>query len=121
MKKITIEKYQELSARTNAKLGDTMDNLHMCLGMQTEAAEISDVFKKFIAYKKPIDWVNVQEELGDLMFYIVNMCNINGWDLRDILQTNIDKLKLRFPEKFSEEKAINRNLEAERKVLEQTK
>lgn len=119
MNKITIEEYQQLSQRTNAKLeNSTLDNLHMCLGLQTESAEISDVFKKHIAYGKDVDWVNVKEELGDLMFYVVNMCNINGWDLRDLLQTNIDKLRLRFPEEFSQEKATNRNLELERKILE---
>jgi hypothetical protein len=31
---------------------------------------------------------------------------------------NIEKLTLRYGEAFSEEKAINRNVEAERKVLE---
>ncbi len=119
MKKITIEEYQELSKRTNAKLETPlMDNIHMIIGMQTETAEISDVFKKHIAYGKEIDWVNIKEELGDLMFYVVNMCNNNSWDLRDILTTNIEKLQARFPEKFSAEKALNRDLETERKILE---
>ena len=117
-KKLTIEEYQKLSKRTNIDLGYDLNNLHMCLGMQTECAEISDVFKKYIAYKKEVDLINIKEELGDLMFYIANMCNINNWDLRDILETNIAKLKVRFPEKFTEENAINRNLEEERKQLE---
>lgn len=119
MSKISIEEYQELSKRTNAKLQSALlDNVHMILGMQTETAEISDVFKKSIAYGRDMDWVNVKEELGDLMFYVVNMCNINGWDLRDILETNIEKLKLRFPEKFEKDKALNRDLDKEREILE---
>ena len=81
-------------------------------------AEISDVFKKKLAYNKDIDWVNVKEEIGDLMWYISNFCNLNNWDLREILNTNIQKLKIRFPEKFEENQAINRNLEQERKTLE---
>lgn len=120
MNKITIEQYQELSKRTNAQLENKlMDNLHMCFGLQTEAAEIADVYKKHIAYGKEVDDVNIKEELGDLMFYVVSMCNINGWDLRDLLQTNIDKLKLRYPEKFDMEHALNRDLESERQILEQ--
>jgi len=90
----------------------------MALGMQTEAAEISDVFKKKLAYNKDIDWVNVKEEIGDLMWYIMNLCTFNNFDLEEILQTNIDKLRVRFPEKFTEENALNRNLEQERKTLE---
>lgn len=115
-----IQEYQLKASRTNVKLDSLLtENLHMTLGMVTEASEIADVFKKHIAYKKEIDYVNVKEEIGDQMWYIANMCNINGWDLREILDTNIKKLESRYPEKFSEDKAINRNLEKERKILEQ--
>jgi NTP pyrophosphatase (non-canonical NTP hydrolase) len=114
-----INKYQQEAARTCAKIdGAILDDLHMVLGMQTEAAEIADVYKKTIAYKKPLDFVNIKEELGDIMWYIANLCNMNGWDLRDIMQTNIDKLKTRYPEKFTEKEALNRNLKKERGVLE---
>lgn len=119
MTKITIEQYQQLSKRTNAELETPlMDNLHMSLGMVTEAAEVADALKKHIAYGRELDLVNVKEEIGDLMFYVANICNINGWDLRDILQTNINKLAVRYPSKFTQENAVNRDLEVERKVLE---
>jgi NTP pyrophosphatase (non-canonical NTP hydrolase) len=117
--KITIEKYQELSKRTNVDLGSLLNNnLHMIMGISTESGEIVDVFKKHLAYSKEIDYINIKEEIGDLMFYIVNMCNINGWDLREILDTNIAKLEARYPEKFTEEQAINRDLDNERQILE---
>ena len=114
-----VSEYQEQAKRTMANLGHTMDNIHMCLGLQTESAELSDVFKKFIAYDRPVDWVNVKEELGDLMWYVANLCNINGWNLEDIMETNIKKLEARYPEKFTTESAINRDLETERKILEE--
>ena len=118
---MNINDYQNKAARTCAKIdGAIMDDLHMVLGMQTEAAEIADVYKKTIAYKKPLDFVNIKEEVGDLMWYVANLCNMNGWDLREILDTNIAKLEARYPEKFTEEQAINRNLEWEREILEQT-
>jgi NTP pyrophosphatase (non-canonical NTP hydrolase) len=116
---MNINDYQLKAARTCAKIdGAIMDDLHMVLGMQTEAAEIADVYKKTIAYRKPLDFVNIKEEVGDLMWYVANLCNMNGWDLRDILATNIAKLEARYPEKFTEEQAINRDLGAERQVLE---
>lgn len=118
-KEMTTEEYQKLALRTNAKLeSKLMDNIHMALGMQTEAAELSDVFKKHIAYGKDIDWVNIKEELGDLLWYVANMCNINEWKMSDLMETNIKKLEVRFPDKFSKEKANNRNLEIEREILE---
>ena len=114
-----IKEYQEASKRTNADLGSVlMNELHMVLGMQTEVAEIADAYKKHVAYGRDLDLVNVKEEIGDLMFYVVNMCNIHDWDLRDIMQTNIDKLKARYPGEFTNENAINRDLETERQILE---
>jgi NTP pyrophosphatase (non-canonical NTP hydrolase) len=41
-----------------------------------------------------------------------------GLDYFQCLTNNIDKLKVRYPEKFTEEAALSRDLEAERKELE---
>ena len=114
-----INKYQEEASRTCASIdGGLLDDMHMVLGMQTEVAEIADVYKKHIAYGKELDLVNIKEELGDVVWYIANMCNYHGWDLRDILVINISKLKIRYPDSFTSENALNRDLISERKVLE---
>jgi len=116
---MNIEQYQKESIRTLAKCDtDLLDDLHMILGMQTEAAEIADLYKKHIAYGKTLDLVNLKEEIGDLMWYIANMCNLHGWDLLEILATNIEKLKARYPDKFTNEQALNRDLVKERDILE---
>ena len=116
---MNLKEYALEAKRTMSKCETSLlDDLHMVLGMQTEAAEIADVYKKHIAYGKDLDLVNVKEEIGDLMFYIANLCTLKGWDLEAIMQTNIDKLKVRFPEKFDNNLAINRNLKEERKILE---
>ena len=116
---MNIKDYQEQSKRTLPELGTiTMNSIHMVLGMVTESAELADVYKKKIAYGKSVDEVNVKEELGDCLWYIANMCNINNWDMEDILETNINKLKVRYPEKFTNEAALNRDLGAERNELE---
>lgn len=110
--------YINQSERTSAKLENgQLDNFHYLSGMVTEVGELMDVFKKNIAYKKEIDWINVQEEIGDLMWYVANFCRVNNFNLENILQNNIDKLRARYPEKFTEENAINRNLERERNIL----
>ena len=116
---MNYKEYQKEAARTCAKLPrDSDNNIHMILGMQTETAELSDVFKKHLAYSKPIDWVNVEEEIGDLIFYVANFCTMNAIDLEQVMQTNINKLRARYPEKFTQENALNRDLETERKILE---
>lgn len=96
------------------------DNIHMLFGMITEVGELMDAFKKEMAYGKEVDWVNVKEEVGDLMWYIAGFCNVNGFDLEEILETNVKKLQARYPDKFDSNKAINRDIEKERGILDGT-
>lgn len=119
---IKIENYVKWTGKTCAKLNSPGDDIiHMLFGMITEVGELTDIFKKSIAYGKEIDWVNVEEELGDLMFYIASFCRINNIDLEDVILTNVNKLEERYKEKFTEEEALNRNLEKEREILERAK
>lgn len=114
-----VYEYVRDASRTRSNLDDqTLDILHMLLGMQTEVGELADPFKKNMAYKKEIDYINVKEEIGDLMWYVANLCDILDFNLEEIMITNINKLKTRFPEKYTHEKAISRNLDKEREILE---
>lgn len=186
----TILEYQGLAARTCPDLGTPdLNERHMNLGVVTEIGETLDIFKKFLAYQKPIDIVNLGEELADTAWYIVNKCRFHEIPLDDdfntvvteigavikegmfteaelptelkseamltvvlmtycgptnnmfnapivqlavlaniaqfyeldffqLLTNNIDKLKVRYPEKFTNEAAQNRDLKAERVELE---
>jgi NTP pyrophosphatase (non-canonical NTP hydrolase) len=112
-------KYTRWTGKTCAQLESTlMDNMHMILGISTESGELQDIFKKHIAYGKEIDWINVKEELGDMLFYIASFCRINGLDLDEIIKINMEKLESRYPEKFTQYHANNRNLDKERSILE---
>ena len=114
-----LNNYVKWTGNTCAKLdSNLMDNIHMLLGMVTEVAELSDQVKKNIAYKKDVDWINVREEIGDIMYYVASFCNINNFDLEEILDTNVQKLESRYPNKFTEYHALNRNLTKEREILE---
>ena len=115
-----FEEYIKKAERTCSKLETKeLDNLHQVLGMVTEVGELADVFKKNMAYGKEIDWVNVNEELFDILWYIANFCRINNIDFEKGLETNIEKLEARYPEKFfTEERADKRDLKKERAVLE---
>lgn len=92
--------------------------LHAAMGITTEAGEFMDAFKKHFLYGKQLDVINLKEELGDILWYIAIAADELGISFESIMQTNIDKLKKRFPEKFTEHNAINRDLESERKILE---
>jgi len=92
--------------------------LHGALGLVTEAGEIADVMKKKLAYNKPIDGINLLEELGDVMWYVAIMVDALDTSIEEVMELNIKKLQKRYPKKFTSEAAIDRNLIAERQVLE---
>lgn len=121
--------YQEDASKTDAKNyqpvvdrmadQDTARLIHYAFGLGTEAGELQDAVKKFVAYGKPLDKTNIKEEVGDLLWYIARICTLNGWTIQEVMDLNINKLKSRYPEKFTEENAIVRDLAKERQILEQ--
>jgi len=116
---MNYKEYQELSSKTFAEAGDeTLNLLHCAIGASTEAGELLDAFKKHIYYKKELDVVNIGEEIADIQWYLFNLCRLLNLDMEQLLEANIAKLKARYGEKFSEEKAINRDLNTERNILE---
>lgn len=114
-----LKEFQQQAARTFLSTDNKdLDVMHCLVGMQTELGELADPFKKGIFYGREVDLVNVSEEIADTLWYVVNLCRLTGIDLEKALDNNIAKLKVRFPEKFTAENAIHRNLDAERKELE---
>lgn len=92
--------------------------LHAAMGMATEAGEFVDALKKHIFYGKPLDVVNLKEELGDHLWYVAIACDVLDVTLDDVMTRNIEKLRQRYPGKFTSDAALNRDLPAERKILE---
>lgn len=118
--------YMQLAGRTNKTFPggvhlsqEQMEVLHGSMGMVTEAGELMDALKKNLIYGAKLDKVNVQEELGDIGWYWILICRFYGWDPYKILKMNIEKLQLRFPNAFTEEDAMNRDLDKERALLEE--
>jgi len=107
--------YEGIKNRINKK---QIRLIHAAMGFQTEAAEFTDMLKKHIFYGKELDIVNLKEEIFDMTWYISIVLDELGYSFEEGFKTNIDKLKARFPEKFTEEDANNRNLNKEREILE---
>lgn len=98
--------------------------LHHAMGLVTEAGEIMDALKKAAIYGKELDTVNVLEELGDIQWYVFRLIATLNEDfdmntsMEQIMEVNIAKLRKRYGEKFTENKASVRDLDAEREILE---
>lgn len=95
-----------------------IDVLHSILGIATEAGELLEALNMGFFGDDGFDIVNVTEELGDVFWYAAIMANVAGESFEEIQNVNIMKLRARFPDKFTEYDANNRNLELERAILE---
>ena len=81
-------------------------------------SKLQDYVKKYIAYNKPINTDLEKNALKGILWSLDRILEQEEFNLETGLDRNIAKLRERFPQGFSEEKALNRNLTNERKVLE---
>lgn len=77
------------------------------------ATDLLDMVKKQIFYGRAIDLDKAKHSLFMLHLTITIGCLQAGMDLEEIIERNVKKLKTRYPGKFSEEAAINRDVKAE--------
>lgn len=82
--------------------------VNACLGLSGEVGEFNDMVKKWIFHEKPLDEEHAKKEMGDVLWYVAMMCESFGWDMDEIMQMNVDKLKARYPEGFDVNLANNR-------------
>lgn len=115
----TVESSQLFAALGGTREQD-IDVVHAILGKATEAGELLEALKLGMD-GQALDRTNLMEELGDGQWYDAILANALGFTFDEVQQINIDKLRGRYPDKFTEYDAQNRDLNAERKVLETNK
>ena len=84
------------------------DLLHAVLGLSGEAGELIDAVKKNLIYGKLLDIENYKEELGDILWYMALAIDSLGSSFEEVMQMNLEKLKKRYPEKYTDELASTR-------------
>lgn len=120
----------ESSVETSDK--QLRDIIHAVLGINTEGGELAERLRDMLLHFDGVaigessevlteqDKINLFEELGDVLWYVAIAAEAMGVTIDAIMTANIEKLKKRFPEKFTQEKAIERNIENEQKSLEKS-
>lgn len=107
-KRMTLDEYQNLAARTiNTNLDGLQMSFHALHGMVGEIGEIHSLYQKTYQGHE-MKAGHVKKELGDLLWFIAEYCTAMGWDLEDVALENIDKLKARYPEGFDTDKSLHR-------------
>jgi NTP pyrophosphatase (non-canonical NTP hydrolase) len=70
---MNVEQYAPLARRTLKELPFTEHMTHMAVGITGEMGELLDAIKKVMVYGKSLDQVNMLEEVGDALWYVVNL------------------------------------------------
>lgn len=106
-------------------LNDSLNKrlLHVVMGTSSESSEIANELRLAWEEKRPLDRINLSEEIGDHLWYLAVGADELGIPLSVVFQQNITKLT---DKKFGRYRngtfdidgAINRDLETERASLE---
>ena len=106
---MTVSEYQALSGRTINRELSTVELTHHALhGLSAEVGEIHSLYqKRYQGHDFKAD--ELKKEIGDLAWFLAELCTANGWSMEDVCRMNIEKLKRRYPEGFDPEKSVNRS------------
>ena len=103
------KRYQELAMVTlNKELTKEDMLVNGVMGLNGESGEVIDVVKKHLFQGHELDKTKIEEELGDVMWYVAEICEALDLSLDDVLYKNINKLQKRFKNGFTKEESINR-------------
>ncbi len=104
-----LKEYQELCRKTAKKFEtDEKEILTWGLGIASEAGDVAACIKKTYAHNNDQKH-GIRENIGDTLWYAAMICNFYNWNLQDILNENLDKLKKRFPNGFTINNAKRNN------------
>jgi phosphoribosyl-ATP pyrophosphohydrolase len=112
-KVLNIE-FDELLSNTKADCSQEVQALSLCI---IWSGMLLDLSKKEIFYKEKIDDEEFIEILKKVVAFLQAFIHLKSLKLENTLLKNIAKLDKRYGGSFSTDKAINRDLEAELKIL----
>lgn len=104
-------------AEEKQRLNSCIRDMHGVMGKLTELGELAERYLKYIFYNEPLDVTNIMEEIADGWWYDAVICDQRGISWEQPQERVIAKLRQRYPEKFTEYDAQNRDLQKERQAL----
>lgn len=92
----------------NSKLSKKEVLINSVMGLCGESGEAIDIVKKWLAQGHELDKEHLAKELGDIAWYLAEAATALDLPLEQILKTNIEKLKNRYPEGFDAKRSMVR-------------
>jgi len=94
--KITIDDYQRFTRRTFVVHKDNAE-VYLIAGIASESGEVAGQYAKYKRgdFSREEYIKRVEKELGDVLYMVARYADFLGVDIRDILQSNVNKLTCR--------------------------
>lgn len=92
---------------------------HAVVGLAGEVGELAQLLERWVYYGHALSIPDVEEEVGDCLWYLALLCNAVGIPMERAMEGNLGKLRARYPHKFTEEAAASRDTAAERKASDE--
>ena len=104
-----IRDYQKQAMMTlNPELSKKDVLINSVMGLCGESGEAIDIVKKWLAQGHDLDKEKLAKELGDICWYLAETATALDLSLEEIMASNIEKLKQRYPEGFDPQRSIHR-------------
>ncbi len=102
---MNFQDYQEAASRTAGHELSDISSLHQALanyamGLAGETGELVDGLKKELFHGRTMSREHFEEEAGDVLWYLANLCAVRGVSLERVAANNIAKLQKRYPDGF---------------------
>jgi len=111
---MTPNEYQRNAMRTASGINTSCpENLLLqgVMGMSGESGEALDIVKKVMFQGHELNEATKEHlirELGDVLWYVATTAEALNVPLETVMQTNIDKLRARYPMAFDSERSQHR-------------
>lgn len=107
-KGMTLREYQQAAQRTSNTITSDAKIENGLFGLAGEVGELCDAWKKHRYQGHDFDRVHMIRELGDVLWYVVELARGLDATLDIVAKANIEKLKARYPKGFDANRSQNR-------------
>jgi NTP pyrophosphatase (non-canonical NTP hydrolase) len=95
---MTFDEYMQQAVRTRAGRADA---LYLAAKLPIEASEAAQHVVKEAYHGKPVIPGDLAEELGDVLWYVANLCDFYGLSLDFVAAANVAKLRARHGDAYN--------------------
>lgn len=104
----SVEFVEDIARNVAKQLSPHWAIMIASLGLVGEAGEFAEIIKKTYGHGHPLSQEKLKNELGDVQWYLAENARVNNLSLDEVGRSNLEKLLVRYPDKFSATRSLER-------------